>query len=110
MFPDGSTKYIHVVGHPAVDASGEVAEIFGIIRDVTEQQQARAARESLRKMEEKLARAAQIATLGEVSASIAHEINQPLTAIIAKAHMCSESLSPDCVSVTDARSLVAGDS
>ena len=106
MFPNGSTKYIHVVGHPEVDASGEVAEIFGIIRDVTEQQQARAARESLRKMEEKLARAAQIATLGEVSASIAHEINQPLTAIIAKAHMCSESLSPDCVSVTDARSLV----
>jgi PAS domain S-box-containing protein len=106
MFPDGSMKYIHVVGHPAVDASGEVAEIFGIIRDVTEQQQARAARDSLQKMEKKLARAAQIATLGEVSASIAHEINQPLTAIIANAHMCFESLSPDRVSVADARLLV----
>ncbi len=106
MFPDGSIKYIHLVGHPAVDASGEVAEIFGIIRDVTEQQQARAARDSLQKMEKKLARAAQIATLGEVSASIAHEINQPLTAIIANAHMCFESLSPDCVSVVGARSLV----
>ena len=64
------------------------------------------ARDSLQKMEKKLARAAQIATLGEVSASIAHEINQPLTAIIANAHMCFESLSPDCVSVADARALV----
>jgi PAS domain S-box-containing protein len=106
LFPDGSTKYIHVVGHPAVDASGKVTEVFGIIRDVTEQQQARAARDSLQKMEKRLERAAQIATLGEVSASIAHEINQPLTAIIANAHMCFESLSGDRVSVADARSLV----
>jgi hypothetical protein len=63
-------------------------------------------RESLQKMEERLARAAQIATLGEASASIAHEINQPLTAIIANAHMCFDSLSIDPVAIVDARSLV----
>jgi signal transduction histidine kinase len=66
----------------------------------------KAARDSLQKVEERLARAAQIATLGEVSASIAHEINQPLTAIIANAHMCFESLSSDPVAVADARGLV----
>ena len=66
----------------------------------------KAAIESLKKVEERLARAAQIATLGEVSASIAHEINQPLTAIIANAHMCFESLSSDPVAISDARSLV----
>jgi PAS domain S-box-containing protein len=106
IFPDGSIKYLHVVGHPAVDASGDVVEIFGIIRDVTEQQHARAARDSLQKMEKRLARAAQIATLGEVSASIAHEINQPLTAIIANAHMSSESISSSRVNLADARSLI----
>jgi signal transduction histidine kinase len=106
MFPDGSIKFIHIVGHPAIDASGNVVEVFGIIRDVTERQQARAARNALQKMENRLARAAQIATLGEVSASIAHEINQPLTAIIANAHMCSESLSSDRCCVAEARSLI----
>jgi signal transduction histidine kinase len=65
-----------------------------------------AARDSLQKMEERLARAAQAATLGEVSASIAHEVNQPLTAIIANAHLCFESLSTHPVSVVDARSFV----
>ena len=60
----------------------------------------------MQKVEKKLARAAQIATLGEVSASITHEINQPLTAIIANAHMCSEVLSSDRVSLADTRSLV----
>jgi PAS domain-containing protein len=94
-FPDGTTKYIHVLGHPALDASGCIAEVFGIIRDVTEQQHARAARDALQRMENKLVRAAQIATLAEVSASIAHKINQPLTAIIANAHMCSGLLSSD---------------
>jgi signal transduction histidine kinase len=106
IFPDGSIKYVHVVGHPAVDASGNVAEVFGIIRDVTERQHARAARDALQRMEKKLARAAQIATLGEVSASIAHEINQPLTAIIANAHLCSELLSGDCIGMVNAAMLI----
>jgi signal transduction histidine kinase len=66
----------------------------------------KAAHESLQKMEQRLARASQIATLGEVSASIAHEINQPLTAIIANAHMCFDSLTTDPAATADARSLV----
>jgi PAS domain S-box-containing protein len=106
VFPDGSIKYIHVLGHPAVDAAGNVVELFGITRDVTEQQQARAARDALQKMEARLARASQIATLGEISASIAHEINQPLTAIIANAHICSDSFASDRVCMADARALI----
>jgi signal transduction histidine kinase len=66
----------------------------------------KAALESLQKMEQRLARASQIATLGEVSASIAHEINQPLTAIIANAHMCFDTLATDSPPVEDARLLV----
>jgi signal transduction histidine kinase len=65
-----------------------------------------AARQALQEIEQRLARAAQIATLGEASASIAHEINQPLTAIIANAHMCFESLSNHPTHVNEARCLV----
>jgi signal transduction histidine kinase len=73
-------------------------------REAIEDRQA--ARQALLEIEQKLARAAQIATLGEASASIAHEINQPLSAIIANAHMCFESLSNDPTHVKEARSLV----
>ncbi len=72
----------------------------------TERQHARAAEVALQKMQVRLARASQIATLGEVSASIAHEINQPLTGIIANAHVCFDSLSSDCASIADARLLL----
>jgi signal transduction histidine kinase len=65
-----------------------------------------AARQALQEIEQRLARAVQIATLAEASASIAHEINQPLTAIIANAHMCFESLSNNPTDVNEARSLV----
>src|ERR1700734_153813 len=73
-------------------------------REAIEDRQA--ARQALQEVEQRLARAAQIATLGEASASIAHEINQPLTAIIANAHTCYESLSNDLADVNEARSLV----
>ena len=43
LLPNGSAKYIHVVGHPVVNASGDVTELFGTAMDVTEQHEARAA-------------------------------------------------------------------
>jgi signal transduction histidine kinase len=73
-------------------------------REAIEDRQA--ARQAVQEIEQRLARAAQIATLGEASASIAHEINQPLAAIIANAHICFESLSNDPTAVNEARSLV----
>jgi PAS domain S-box-containing protein len=43
LLPNGTAKYIHVVGHPVVNASGEVIELVGTVMDVTEQHEARAA-------------------------------------------------------------------
>jgi signal transduction histidine kinase len=65
-----------------------------------------AAHHALKEVEQRLARAAQIATLGEASASIAHEINQPLTAIIANAHAYLESPTNESTNPNEARSLV----
>src|SRR5258705_8814684 len=43
LLPDGATKYVHGVGHPVLNASGEVTELVGTTMDVTEQHEARAA-------------------------------------------------------------------
>jgi PAS domain S-box-containing protein len=46
LLPNGAAKYIHVVGHPVVNASGDVIELIGTAMDVTEQHEARAALET----------------------------------------------------------------
>jgi PAS domain S-box-containing protein len=102
VLPEGSVKFVRVLGKAVRDKTGRL-EYIGAAMDVTAN---KTAAESLQKMEKKLARASQIATLGEVSASIAHEISQPLTAIVANAHMCFESLSEESVNIGDAQALV----
>jgi PAS domain S-box-containing protein len=79
LLPDGAIKHLHVRTHRVRFESGEV-EIVGALRDVTA---AREAEEALRRSQAELAHAARVTTLGELSASIAHEVNQPLTSIVA---------------------------
>lgn len=61
----------------------------GIVRDLTEQQ---ATREALTEQREKLAHVGRLSTMGEMTASIAHEINQPLTAIAIYSQACIKML------------------
>jgi PAS domain S-box-containing protein len=81
LTPDGSVKQLHVRAHRVNYESGE-EEIVGALMDVTE---ARKAQEALADAQAQLAHANRVATLGEMSASIAHEVNQPLAAIVAHA-------------------------
>ncbi|MCW5893463.1 MAG: PAS domain S-box protein [bacterium] len=67
------------------DAHGEPVATLEIDNDVTEHKRAEAA---LRNVEAELARVARVTTLGEVTASIAHEVNQPLAAIVNNASAC----------------------
>jgi PAS domain S-box-containing protein len=95
VLPDGAMKHLHVVTRPIVDKSGNVTEFHGVIRDVTERRQAE---DALRRAQAELAHAARVMTMGELTASIAHEINQPLAAVVTNAHACSRLLigaSPD---------------
>jgi PAS domain S-box-containing protein len=102
VWPNGSVRFVRVLGKAVPGKLGQI-QYIGAAMDITS---SKLAHESLQRLEERLARASQIATLGEVSASIAHEINQPLTAIIANTHMCSDALSKDPVDVATARDLV----
>jgi PAS domain S-box-containing protein len=76
--PDGRVKQIHVRAHRVNYEPGE-EEIVGALMDVTE---ARKAEQAMAEAQAQLAHANRIATLGQLSASIAHEVNQPLAAII----------------------------
>ena len=80
--PDGTVKCVHTRGHPVFGPSGELTEYVGTIEDITE---LRRGEESLSSMQAELARATRAITLGQLMASIAHEVNQPLTALIANA-------------------------
>ncbi|MDB4873831.1 MAG: multi-sensor signal transduction multi-kinase [Gemmatimonadetes bacterium] len=75
---DGSIRHLHTVGRPDVTASGEL-EYTGVIMDITER---RRADEALREAQGEVARVARLTTMGELAASITHEINQPLAAIV----------------------------
>ena len=77
---DGTIKHLHSVGRPVFKESGEVVEYIGVTTDETERIRATAA---VYEAQAELARIARLTTMGELTASIAHEINQPLAAVIA---------------------------
>jgi PAS domain S-box-containing protein len=81
LMPDGSVKYVHVVAH-LVRAQADQLEFIGAVVDVTATKQAE---ERLHKAQMELAHVTRVTTLGELTASIAHEVNQPLTAVVANA-------------------------
>jgi PAS domain S-box-containing protein len=84
LMPDGSVKYIHVVAHAVGDQADQL-EFIGAVVDVTASKQAE---EKLHKAQTELAHVTRVTTLGELTASIAHEVNQPLAAVIANAEAC----------------------
>ena len=79
LLPDGSVKNIRVVAHAVRDEAGQL-EFNGALMDITA---AKRAEEELIRAQAELARVARATTLGELTASIAHEINQPLGAMVA---------------------------
>ena len=81
LMPDGSVKYVHVVAHAVRDQADQL-EFIGAVVDVTATKQAE---EKLHKARMELAHVTRVTTLGELTASIAHEVNQPLAAVVANA-------------------------
>jgi PAS domain S-box-containing protein len=103
VLPDGSIKLLHIVGRPDVSASGEL-EFTGVVMDVTER---RRADEALRNAQAELERVARLTTMGELTASIAHEINQPLAAIVSQGSAGVRWLNRDSPELDEAREAFA---
>jgi PAS domain S-box-containing protein len=85
VLPDGAVRNIHTVGHPNLTESGDIVEFAGTAMDVTERKRAE---EALRDAHAHLAHVSRVTTLGEMAASIAHEVDQPLSGVIINANAC----------------------
>jgi C4-dicarboxylate-specific signal transduction histidine kinase len=106
VMPDGSIKHVRVVGRPMENH----LQLVGAVTDITETRRAeverRRAEEALRTTEAELAHAARLMTMGELSASIAHEVNQPLAAILLNGKACLRWLAADPPDHAEARMAV----
>jgi C4-dicarboxylate-specific signal transduction histidine kinase len=99
VLPDGSTRHMHSVGHSA----GDAGEFAGISMDVTEQWRAERERETLRQAQADLAHVTRVTTMGELTASLAHEIKQPIAAAVTDAQTCLRWLGRDQPDLGEAR-------
>jgi PAS domain S-box-containing protein len=99
LMPDGTVKHAHIVAHRVRDRNGQL-EIIGALQDVTQQ---RRSEEALGTLRSELAHVARVTSLGALTASIAHEVNQPLSGIITNASTCLRLLAADPPNVDGAR-------
>jgi PAS domain S-box-containing protein len=99
VMPDQSIKYLHVLAHGIRNEDGEL-ELFGTLHDITSR---RLTEEALAKARSELARVARVTSLGTLTASIAHEINQPLSGIITNASTCLRMLNAEPPNIAGAR-------
>src|SRR5215213_974900 len=99
IMPDRSIKHMHAVAHLMRDGNGEL-EYMAAVQDVTAR---RSSEEALDKARSELAHVARVMSLGALTASIAHEVNQPLSGIITNASTCVKMLDADPPNVDGAR-------
>jgi PAS domain S-box-containing protein len=100
LLPDGTVKYIHTVGHPVLNASGDLVQFVGSSMDISASKRAE---EALRQAQADLARVNRVTTMGELTASLAHELNQPIAAAVTNANTCLRWLTRDHPDVEEAR-------
>jgi PAS domain S-box-containing protein len=99
LLPGGRVKYLHLIAHARRDSQNRV-EYIGAVQDVTER---RLAEEALAKTRSELARAARVMSFSALTASIAHEVNQPLAGIITNASTSLRMLAADPPNLDGAR-------
>src|SRR5216684_4278221 len=100
LLPDGTVKYIHTVGHPVLNASGDVVQFVGSSMDISASKRAE---EALRQARADLAHVSRVTTMGELTASLTHEVNQPIAAAVTNANTCLRWLTRDHPDVEEAR-------
>ena len=99
LMPDRSVRYLHVVAHRRREPDGHL-EYFGAVQDVT---QRRLSEEALTQARAELAHVTRVMSLGVLTASIAHEVNQPLAGIVTNAGTCLRMLAADPPNLDGAR-------
>jgi PAS domain S-box-containing protein len=103
LLPNGKVKWIRTVGHPVLSDAGDLEQFVGSSTDITERKSAEQEHERLRQLEADLAHTDRVSTLGEMAASLAHEIKQPIAAAITSANSCIEWLAHEPPNLDRAR-------
>jgi PAS domain S-box-containing protein len=103
VHPGGEIRDIHVIGHPIPNATGGFVEFIGTVIDITERKRAEEGREKLRQALADLAHVNRVTTMGELTASLAHEVNQPIAAAVTNANTCVRWLTRDQPDLEEAR-------
>jgi PAS domain S-box-containing protein len=107
--PNGELRTISCIGEVLLDEEGLPVQIFGTCQDVTEQRQAEV---SMRRSLDEITHMNRVAAMGELTASLAHELNQPLAAILSNAQAAGRFLggeSPDLVQVRECLTDIVAD-
>jgi len=99
LMPDGSVKHVHVRAHAVKDRSSGI-DFVGAVSDVTARKRAEA---ELHEAQMNLAHVTRVTALGELAASIAHEVSQPLAAVVTNAAACQRWLDRTPPDLTEAR-------
>ena len=99
LMADGSVRQVRVVGHPQRDRLDGL-EFVGAVMDITER---RRTEDELRQAQADLARVSRVTTLGELTASLAHEVRQPIAAALTDANTCMRWLARNPPDIAEAR-------
>jgi PAS domain S-box-containing protein len=100
LLGDGTVKYVHSVGHPIVRPDGKVEDYIGTTMDITERKRGE---EALRDAQAELVRINRVTAMGELTAALAHEVNQPIGAAVTNAESCLRWLARDPPDLEEAR-------
>src|SRR5512132_2386195 len=100
---DGRVIWVHASGSVVSGSDRRPRFLVEIIEDITDRKRAE---DSLRKMQAELAHVTRVTTMGELAASIAHEVNQPLAAVITNGHAALRRLAAPTPHVDEAREAV----
>jgi PAS domain S-box-containing protein len=100
---DGEYRWQDGRAEPLLDDGGRIIQWYGVNVDIEDETRMQS---TLRAAQDKLARAAQAASLAELSASIAHEVNQPLAAVVANSHACQRWLTVEPPNIERAQKTV----
>jgi PAS domain S-box-containing protein len=112
VLPDGTIKYLEATAHHRFSADGELVEVIGTNVDVSERKRAQEELEKLRQLEADLAHLHRLSMMGELAASLAHEVKQPIAT--ARNNACAalnflDTRTPDLGEVREALGCVVDD-
>ena len=108
LMADGSVKYVQAAAHRLTGEDSERLVFVGAVSDITERKRVEEERERLRQLEADLVHMNRVSMMGELTASLAHEIKQPLAAAIIAANACMRWLRRDPPDQREACSAASG--